>query len=174
MAKFLSEVSTWLLRRLASLVFIIPYAVIAAASSTTLTEEIPNVSTGLSSNTNLTVLLPVKAGIVGVIAAALLAFWGFFWAEVVNENTEVEDYPDVVRSYRIAFGYFIPALILLFVSVAADFYLILVNTSSQTALAISFGTFASSLLMMGVFIGHFALRTLFEMNTMLRAGRDKN
>jgi hypothetical protein len=148
--------------------FALPYVLVAAGAGVGLSEEIP--LPGRIGAVTLNVLLPVKAGVVGVMAAALLAFWGFFWAEVIGPQTPLGTVPAVVRSYRRAFAYIVSALLLLFVSMGADFYLYLVNQKSRSVLAISFGCFAASLFMLLGFIIDFSVRTLVQMDALKKAG----
>lgn len=158
-------------RRLgASLCFMIPHLLIAVLSAIGLYETITQLSLKLSSTININVLLPIKVGLVGVLAAALLAFWGFFWTEVIDEATSVDDLPSIVRAYRRSFAYFVPALVLLFVSVGADFYTLLGNSSSETSIALSFGTLGASAFMILLFVLDFSARTLLDMNDLLKAG----
>ena len=158
-------------RLLGALSFGVPTSLAAAASATTLTEEIPTLKLELPASVNINVLLPLKAGLIGVMAAALLAFWGFFWTEVIAPSVTREDLPSIVKSYRRSFAYFVPALLLLFVSIGADFYLLLVNGKSVNAGAISFGTFGAAMFMLLLFIIAFSVRTLVEMNDLLKAGK---
>lgn len=156
---------------LKALTFFIPYALVSAAAAIGLTYVIPRLKLDLQSAVNVSLLLPVKAGLVGVFAAALLAFWGFFWTEVIAESTEVDDLPYIVRSYRRSFGYFVPALLLLFASMGADFYSLLVNSGSNSSAAVSFGTFGAALFMLVLFLVDFTLRTLVQMQNLLGAGK---
>jgi hypothetical protein len=122
-----------------------------------------------TSDLTLNVLLPLKAGVVGVMAAALLAFWGFFWAEVINPQTDAADLPATVRTYRRPFAYIVTTLLLLFVSMGADFYLYLVNLKSHASAAISFGCFAAAMLMLLGFVIDFSARTLVQMEDLRKA-----
>jgi hypothetical protein len=155
-------------KQLSAFVFAIPYAAVAGAAGAAATEEIPLPKS--ISNVTINVLLPLKAGIVGVMAAALLAFWGFFWAEIIAPETSLEELPAIVRSYRRSFAYIVPSILLLFTSIGADFYLYLVNQHSRTSASISFGCFAASLFMLGAFILDFATRTIIQMDALRKAG----
>lgn len=152
--------------------FIWPYAIVAGGSGTVLTEEIPIPKHSQLLNLNLSVLLPIKAGLIGVIAAALLAFWGFFWSEVVSENSTNEDMPAIVRSYRRSFGFFVPAMLLLFASTGADFYLLVVNSTSAPAASISVGTFAAALFTMLLFVVVFCFYIFVDMQNLYSLGDD--
>jgi hypothetical protein len=144
---------------------------IAAASAAALTETILHLKLVPTGGVNTTVLLPLKAGLAGVLAAALLSFWGFFWTEVLAPSTSPQDLPAEVRTYRRWFAWLVPALLLLFVSMGADFYLVLVNQNSLSAAAISFGTFGAAMFMIGLFVLIFASQTAVDMHDLLRAGQ---
>jgi hypothetical protein len=148
---------------------LLPQAILASVIAIVLCLEIPKSET-LTSQTNLDVFVPIKAGVVGVVVAALLAFWGYFWAEIVNSTTDVDDLPYIVQAYRRTFAYLVPALLLLFVSLGFDFYLLLVNEKSSAALDDSFGTFGASLAMIMVFVLVFAYFTLSNMADLQSAG----
>jgi hypothetical protein len=154
-----------------SLGFLVPNALVAAVTATILTEAIPYINLTLPGDVNTTVLLPLKAGLAGVLAAAMLAFWGFFWTEVLAPSTGSEDLPALVRDYRRWFAWLTPALLLLFVSMGADFYLVLVNKESLGAGAISFGTFGASMLMIALFVLAFIFRLSGDMKNLLDAGK---
>lgn len=160
-------------RLLAATKFALIPGLLAVASAAILTALFSNLKLSLKSDVNINVLLPLKAGLIGVVAAALLAFWGFFWTEVVAQNTELNDLPAIVRSYRQSFAYFVPALMLLFASTGADFYLLFASSGRDQATAFSFATLAAALVMILVFVVLFSSRTLVEMNELLQAGEVK-
>jgi hypothetical protein len=155
------------IKLLSALRFAVPYVGAAAVAGVCLSAVIPLPKT--IGDVTLNVLLPLKAGVAGVMAAALLAFWGFFWAEVINPQTSPEDIPATVRTYRRPFAYIVPTLLLLFVSMGADFYLYLVNQKSHTSAAISFGCFAAAMLMLLGFVVDFSVRTLIQMEALRKA-----
>ena len=148
---------------------LLPQGIFASIIAIVLCLEIPKSET-LTSQINLDVFVPVKAGVVGVVVAALLSFWGYFWAEIVNSTTDVDDLPYIVEPYRRTFAYLVPALLLLFVSLGFDFYLLLVNEKSSAALQDSFGTFGASLAMIMVFVLVFTYFTLSNMADLKGAG----
>lgn len=154
-----------------SLGFVVPNALVAAVTAAILTEAISRLNLTLPGDVNTTVVLPLKAGLVGVLAAALLAFWGFFWTEVLAPSTTSGDLPSLVRTYRRWFAWLAPALLLLFVSIGADFYLVLVNKKSAEAAEISFGTFGAAVLMIGLFVLDFIFRLSSDMKNLLDAGQ---
>jgi hypothetical protein len=156
--------------RITSLSFATPQIFIAAISAAALIEAIQRLGLTIPRNVNTTILLPLKAGLAGVLAAALLAFWGFFWTEVNAPSTERRDLPSQVRTYRRWFAWLVPALLLLFVSVGADFYLVLINKKSLDAAAVSFGTFGGAMFMIGLFVLAFTSRTALEMSYLIKAG----
>jgi hypothetical protein len=156
---------------LKSLRFATPNALVAAVSAAALTETISHLDLALPGDVNTTVLLPLKAGLAGVLAAAVLAFWGFFWNEVLAPSTKRGDFPAQVKVYRRWFAWLVPALLLLFVSMGADFYLVLVNKQSPGATAISFSTFGGAMLMIGLFVLAFTFRTAVDMSNLLAAGQ---
>lgn len=170
--------NTPLLRKLGlylgSLGFFTPNALVAAVSAAVLTETISHLNLTLPGDVNTTVLLPLKAGLAGVLAAAMLAFWGFFWNEVLTPATNSADLPALVMVYRRWFAWLAPALLLLFVSMGADFYLVLVDEKSLEAAAISFGTFGAAMLMIGLFFLAFTFRLAGDMKNLLDAGRSQN
>lgn len=148
---------------------LLPQAILACVLAVVLCLEIPKSET-LTSQINLNVFVPVKAGVVGVVVAALLSFWGYFWSEISNPTTDVSDLPFIVKAYRRTFAYLVPALLLLFVSLGFDFYLLLVNEKSSTALQDSFATFGASLAMIAAFVLVFTYFTLLNMADLQGAG----
>jgi hypothetical protein len=158
-----------LIRRLPALIAIAPQLAIAAIVGLCISGWLLGTHHGATKDVNISVLLPVKAGIAGVIVAALLSFWGYFWAEVA-QAAKSADVAAIVRAYRSSFAYLVPSILLLFVSMAADFYLALGSADDQTAQAISFGTLATSLLMLLAFLLLFTLRSLDDMKTLEIAG----
>ena len=148
---------------------LLPQGILASIIAIVLCLEIPKSET-LTSQINLDVFVPVKAGVVGVVVAALLSFWGYFWSEIVNSTTDVDDLPYIVQPYRRTFAYLVPALLLLFVSLGFDFYILLVNEKSSAALQDSFGTFGASLAMIMVFVLVFTYFTLSNMADLQGAG----
>jgi hypothetical protein len=141
------------------------------ALSVGLTEAIRQNGTTLTAQINLSLLLPVKAGVVGVIAAALLSFWGYFWTEVNAPETRIQDVPSTVLAYRRTFAYLVPTMLLLFLSLAFDFYLLVVGGRSQSPLQASFGAFGAALIMLLAFALDFSIRTLLNMDDLLLAGK---
>lgn len=159
---------------LASLGFAVPNALVAAATAVILTETIPHLNLTLPGDVNTNVLLPLKAGLVGVLAAAMLAFWGYFWTEVLAPSTSSSDLPSLVRVYRRWFAWLAPALLLLLVSMGADFYLVLANKTSPEAADISFGTFGAAMLMISLFVLAFIFYISDDMKNLLDAGELAN
>jgi hypothetical protein len=157
-------------RYITSLGFLAPKSLVAAVAATILTETISHLNLTLPGDVNTTVLLPLKAGLAGVLAAAMLAFWGFFWSETLAPSTKSRDLPYVVKDYRPWFAWLAPALLLLFVSIGADFYLVLVDKKSPGAAAISFGTFGAAMFMIGLFVLDFISRLSRDMKDLLDAG----
>ena len=153
--------------------FAIPHSLVALVVGGGFPLGLDEEHISVSNQINVSVMLPLKAGVIGVITAALLAFWGYFWVEVI-QTADVDDLPSIVRSYRRSFAYLVPAILLLFVSMGADFYLALFDPKNPTAGDISFGTFAASFLMLLGFVITFALRTLNEMDTLRRAGESRD
>jgi len=156
-------------RRPTPLGFAIPHISAAAVLGSGISLGLGLMHRSVSNQVNVSIMLPVKAGVIGVITAGLLAFWGYFWVEVIQAASP-DDLPATVRSYRRSFAYLVPTLLLLFISMGADFYLALVDPQAPTAGDISFGAFAAALLMLLAFVLAFTFRTLDEMETLRRAG----
>lgn len=160
----------WLGRLFKSTCFAWPQAAISIVATIGLYLAFSHLSVMLPQDVDINILLPIKVGLVGVLAAALLSFWGFFWTEVNSATTEVQDLPATARAYRRSFAYFVPCLLLLFVSVGADFYTLTTAKSCSRAIYISFATLGAAVLVLFIFILAFSTRTLMEMNAMLIAG----
>lgn len=158
-----------MIKRLPALISIAPQGVAAILLGLSISGWLLGTGHGVTKDVNISVLLPVKAGVAGVIVAALLSFWGYFWAEVA-QAAKSSDVPAVVRAYRSSFAYLVPSVLLLFVSMAADFYLAVLSATDLTAEALSFGTFAASLVMLLAFLLLFTVRSLDDMKTLEIAG----
>jgi hypothetical protein len=157
------------IKRLQAIASIAPQCIAATILGLSISGWLVGTGHGVTKDVNISVLLPVKAGVAGVIVAALLSFWGYFWAEVA-QAAKSSDVPAIVRAYRSSFAYLVPTVLLLFVSMAADFYLAVLSANDLTAEALSFGTFASSLVMLLAFLLLFTVRSLDDMKTLEIAG----
>jgi hypothetical protein len=152
-----------------SMKFSIPYQIMALVAAAALTTSIIYFKIAVPTSIDANILLPLTAGMIGVLTALLLAFWGYFWSEVISAKNDLPEIGSIVKIYRRSFGYCVPALALLFVSIGADFYLVLGHRSSKDCIALSLGTFGAALFVLLIFVVAFSCRTLIDMDALLKA-----